>query len=302
MIKDRLSIGIVLVNYNGYDLTIDCLKSLKEIKEKIYIYIVDNASTDNSCQKLRKYITEEQCDYVKLIESNKNTGFAGGNNLAIKQAVEDGMDYVILLNNDTVVDKNFIGFLIEPFEKYKDCYATVSKIYYEGNRNIIWYAGGSFSYSTGKVVHWRYGEKEDNRQENIQKVTFATGCCLCLSKECIQEIGLLSEEYFLYDEDTDYCLQILNSNHNIYYAPKSIIYHKVNASTKKKKGLVDYYMTRNRIILIKKYIKKHRLKVYFMSELTYFYRCIKGEMSFKYFIKGSLEGIKKRGYGENGTK
>ncbi len=293
--KDKeIKIGIVLVNYNGYQLTEECLDSLYGVEDNIKIYIVDNKSVDGSYEKLQAYIYEKKYNNVIVIKNNRNIGFAGGNNIAIRQSLAEGMDYIILLNNDTIVDKDFIKNLIQPFKKYKDCYATVSKIYYECNKNVIWYAGGAFSYDTGKVVHWRYGESEDGRQEDIQKVTFATGCCLCLSKECIQEVGLLCEDYFLYDEDTDYCLQILNSNHSIYYVPKSIIYHKVNASTKKKKGLIDYYMTRNRIILIKKYIKQNKVKACIISELTYFYRCLKGEMSIKYFIKGSIDGIKNK--------
>lgn len=294
MNRDESSVGIVLVNYNGYELTINCLESLKRAKGKKKIYIVDNASTDDSVRHLKKYIDKENCEAIVLIESDTNRGFAGGNNLAIRQAMEEGMDYIILLNNDTVVKQDFIEFLLEPFAQYQDCYATVSKIYYESNRNMIWYAGGDFSYRTGRVVHFRYGEQEDGRQETIQKVTFATGCCLCLSKACIQEIGLLCEEYFLYDEDTDYCLRISRNNHGIYYVPDSVIYHKVSASTQKKKGMADYYVARNRFILIRKYIKKQRLKAYFATELTYFYRCLKRQMNLKYVIRGSIEGFKKR--------
>lgn len=291
-------VAIILVNYNGFDVTSDCLKSLENISkdilnEEFKIYVVDNAGSDGSYEKLTEYISERQSDNVILIRNKENLGFAGGNNIAVRRALEEGADYIVLLNNDTLVEKDFLGYLLEPFRIYEDCYASVGKIYYESDRNKIWYAGGKFSYRTGKTEHLRYGEKEDGRQEKIRKVTFATGCCLCISKECVQNVGLLCEDYFLYDEDTDYCLRILESGHSIYYAPKSVIYHKVSVSTGKKKGLADYYMARNRIILIKKYIKKHRLKAYFISELTYFYRCIKGEMSFKYFIKGILKGIKK---------
>lgn len=292
--QNKISVGIVLVNYNGYKLTIDCLESLKRAEGSKKIYVVDNASTDDSVYHLKKYIDKEACEEIVLIESDINSGFAGGNNLAIRQAVEEGMDYIILLNNDTVVKQDFIKFLLEPFEQYQDCYATVSKIYYETNRNMIWYAGGDFSYRTGRVVHFRYGEQEDGRQEKIQKVTFATGCCLCLSKACVQEIGLLCEEYFLYDEDTDYCLRIEKSNHGIYYTPDSVIYHKVNASTNKKKGLIDYYMTRNRLIIIKKFVNKGRWRAAFFSELMFLYRCLKRQMNLKYVIKGSIDGFKKR--------
>lgn len=290
----NFQIGIILVNYNGFKLTIECLDSLNEIKENIKVYIVDNASNDYSYEKLQEYILEKDYDYVTLIRSEINKGFAGGNNIAIQQAISEGMDYVILLNNDTVVDKEFVGALIEPFCIYENCYVTVSKIYYESDRSKIWYAGGSFSYKTGKVRHWRYGEQEDNRKEDIQKVTFATGCCVCISRECIEEVGLLSEEYFLYDEDTDYCLKVLESGHSIYYTPYSVIYHKVNASTKKKKGMIDYYMSRNRMILIKKHIKEGCIKAYAGSILTYLYHCVKGEMKITFFLKGIIDGIKSK--------
>lgn len=289
---DNWKVGIILVNYNGYTVTKDCLDSLSKSKGNFKVYVVDNASTDGSYEKVLAYVIQKKYNNMEVIENKSNTGFAGGNNIAIKLAFEQGADYVILLNNDTVVERDFIQYLIEPFEKHRDCYASVSKIYYESNRKRIWYAGGAFSYKTGKVMHWRYGEEEDGREENIEKVTFATGCCLCISKECFDNIGLLSEEYFLYDEDTDYCLRILEKNKCIYYTPKSIIYHKVNASTKKKKGLIDYYMTRNRIIVISKFIKKKRLIAYFTSMLTYMYRCLKGQMSFIYFFKGIIGAVR----------
>ncbi len=292
-------IGIILVNYNGYEMTIECLTSLDNIcndilNEEPRIYVVDNASTDNSYEKLTAFVSECQNSNVTILKSKNNLGFAGGNNIAIKRALKDGADYVLLLNNDTLVDKDFFGYLLEPFKLYKDCYASVSKIYYESDRNKIWYAGGEFSYKTGKTKHLRYDEQDDNRPEIIRKVTFATGCCLCISRECIQNVGILCEDYFLYDEDTDYCLRILESGHSIYYAPQSIVYHKVNASTGKKKGMIDYYVSRNRLWLIRKHIKKGKLLAGIVSIWTYLYWCIKGKMSFRYYLKGTFDGIIKK--------
>lgn len=289
-------VAIIIVNYNGAELTNECVESLVRTNflNEIKIYIVENGSTDDSKEKITKFCEKLNYNGITIIVNDKNLGFAGGNNIGLKEAVKDNCDYFILLNNDTIVDTDFVFPLIRIFEKYDGCYASVPKIYYENERNKIWYAGGGISKITGKISHYKYNLYDISAQKDkdIEKsVSFATGCCLCLSKECLNNIGFLKEEYFLYEEDTDYSLNILKNNHKIIYVPNSYIYHKVNGSTKHNSGLIDYYMTRNHIIIIKKYFNKKLIPLVF-SFIVLIKRSICKEINIKQSFEGYIDGLK----------
>ena len=202
----RPKVSIILVNYNGYRDTIECLQSLREIIYSNYeVIIVDNASTNESVRVIKDFIREGEI----LIPSNVNGGFSAGNNIGIKYALEHKAEYCLLLNNDTVVASDFLDKLIDGFEFSDKCGLTIGKILYESKREMIWYAGGSLSLKTARTEHWHYREKDDGLLDTPQKVGFATGCCMCLSRETIKTVGFMDESYFLYEEDADYSYRII---------------------------------------------------------------------------------------------
>lgn len=297
MYKDNPQVTIVLVNYNGSEVTIECLKSLSEITYSNYkVIVVDNHSSDDSVKVLTMY-QQSSSHPFHLITAQENNGFADGNNIGIQYALEQNADYVLLLNNDTVVERGFLEPLVEVLQEDSLCAATIGTIRYDQERDRIWYAGGSFSFQTGKTVHYHYNEvKPVLDKDQIEKVSFATGCCLCISSEFLKKHGLLTSDYFLYEEDTDYCIHIMSKGYHINYVPTSVIYHKISASTKSVTGLVDYYMVRNKFLLIRRHIKgSNKLTAYLYSYLMFIKRSISGEMSFHYTVKGILDfyrGIK----------
>lgn len=253
-------IAIILVNYNGKDYNEECIKSILNSTTKNYeIIVVDNDSKDNSIELIR----EKFNDKVKLILAGENLGFSGANNLAIEYAIENNFDYVMLLNNDTVIDKNMISIMLDR-SRYGN-YIISPKIYYYDNRDIIWSAGGTINWRKGLPIQYGINDKDNNEINEGKKIEFATGCCILIPMKCIKEVGLLSEEYFLYYEDTDYSTRILEKNFEIVYEPRAIMYHKVSASTGGEKSeLYWYYMTRNRLIFNKKFNKNTILyKIYF---------------------------------------
>lgn len=245
-------IGIILLNYNGYKDTIECINSLMDINYENYnIVVVDNASTDDSFEILKKNIN----DKCILIESGKNGGFASGNNIGIKRALEIDCEYVILLNNDTLVDKNFINEMLKGFSISKNVGLVSSKILFYPEDNKVWYGGGELNDKKFIVKH-QYYKAEDNYEDDIREISFATGCCLMISKDVLNTIGLLPEEYFMYFEDVDYCYNARLNGFKIIYNPNARIYHKANSSTKReKKGFLMKYEIRNRFIFIEKYKK-----------------------------------------------
>lgn len=240
----------ILVNYKNSYLTIECINSLKRINYTNYhIIVVDNCSPDNSFTKLSDY---NKNNFFTLIQTPYNGGFSYANNIGIKIALDKNADYIILLNNDTIVTNNFLLPLLEPFTKNKKIGATTPRIMYDSQKDIYWYGGGKLYKNIARVKHLLINSSIQQITNNTQEVSFISGCCICLPQHVIKECGTLDESYFLYEEDVDYCYKLLKHHYKLYYIPSSVIYHKVNSSTGKNSPIVQYYMVRNKFLLINK--------------------------------------------------
>ena len=276
-------VAIVLVNFNGADDTIECISSLESLIYKDYqIIVVDNCSTDDSPGKLK--VAQQNHRFI-LLTSQENRGFSAGNNIGIKYAQEHNVDYYWLLNNDTLVEPDTLDQLLEGFSNNSACGVTTGKIYYEKNRSVIWYAGGSMNPHTARTEHWSYGKEDEDEATYPQKVTFVTGCCMCISSQVIDKIGMLDESYFLYEEDAEYSFRICEAGFDIVYIPDAVIYHKVSASTGQASPLSQYYTIRNKYRLIHQHFKGiNKWIAYLYSTLQMFFRCFKGELNLKYYF------------------
>lgn len=274
-------ICIILVNYNGAEDTIECIKSLQENEKKIdyEIVVVDNKSTDDSVQKLRNIKD------IKLIESDENLGFAKGNNLGIKYAVENNFDYILLLNNDTVVEVDAIFKLQQYIEQEKDVGIVAPRIMYYSNKNLINYCGGHIDWLKCATIHENYKNKFDESMPKNFYTEFITGCCMLIKKEVIKDVGMLPEEYFMYFEDADYCVQVKEKGYKLAVNTESTIYHKVSVSSGGENSPFSIkWGNRNRLIFIKKYRK------YSKGIMTYlFYYISRFILIMKYMIKGDRE-------------
>lgn len=240
------TIFVILVNYNGLNDTISCLNSLKHMEGCVSVIVVDNASDKTEWLDLKDLFPK-----IHVIHSDINLGFSGGNNLGIQYAIESGAEYIILLNNDTVVNHSFLSQLLQAVET--DC-ILVPKMMYFNNPDIIWYGGGYFNKFSGRAIHRNMNCKDTMDQTPSQYCTFATGCCMFIPVSIIQTIGLLDETYFMYCEDCEYCLRILKNRKRIKYVPSAVLWHKVSQSTGGDESSFSiYYMTRNRFYYLKKY-------------------------------------------------
>lgn len=252
-------VGIILVNYNGAKDTVECLKSLKNIHySNKYIYIVDNNSNEEDVEYLENSINYSG---VKIIKLKENLGFSGGNNLGIREAMADGCEVIGLLNNDTIVESDFLNRLVSKLFLDRKTGAVVPQIrdYYQ--RDKVSYGGGEINYLKGSVFIEGINRYDDSINNTERFITFGHGCCLFMKVEVVSKVGLLPEEYFLYFEDADYSIRITKIGYKILYCPESIIYHKESASTKKGSDNFQYYFTRNRFYFIKKNFK-------FLSKIT----------------------------------
>lgn len=253
------SVAIILVNWNGYTFTRQCLLSLKNVSYSNYfVVVVDNASTDGSMELLRK-----EFEAVAYIQNQKNEGFTGGNNTGMAYALQQKVDYICLLNNDTEVEPDFLDHLIKRIESDENIGAVQPKIFYNGRRDVLWNAGGYFNKVTGfPKVH---GENQpDNEKYNRAKeVDWITGCCFLLRSATVVEAGKLDHHYFAYFEDVEWSFRIQATGRKLVYEPSAVIYHEAGVSSKaKQKGkegflspYAHYLNVRNHLYLLRQYAK-----------------------------------------------
>ena len=261
-------VAIIIVNWNGYALTKACLESLKELQyANFQTVLVDNGSVDGSGEKLKT-----EFPTLTLLTSPKNIGFTGGNNLGIQWALDHLFDQVLLLNNDTLVEPDFLNPLVSFLEQNPDYGAVQPKIMLEAERNKLWNAGGG--YFRWLEMTWSIGiGKIDKGQFDLEKDTpWITGCAFLVRSAVIRQAGMLDNRFFAYYEDVDWSFRIKKSGFRLRYLPQSKIYHVAGGSSKKtktKEGIIPpilhYYRTRNHLFLI----RSHSNPVSFVLSLLY---------------------------------
>lgn len=235
---------IIVLNWNGKADTLDCLESLRFTNYDNYqVVLVDNGSEDDSVAAVRQKFPE-----VEVVETGKNLGFAGGNNVGIEYALKQGADYVFLINNDTTVDPDYLKELVDVARADSAVGAVGSKIMYYSEPERIWFAGGTINWLKNKGEHLGLDQIDAGQFDRLREVGYLTGCALLVKREVVEKIGVLEDDYFLYYEDADYSLRIQNANYKTVYAPKSKIYHKVSRSTKPGSASYVYYHVRNGLV------------------------------------------------------
>lgn len=241
---------VVLVNYNGYQDTAECIRSLLKCRYKnIKIIVVDNASAKVPDKTDMEYILGN----ARFIRSGKNIGFAGANNLGVRHAKEYGPKYILILNNDTVVKKDFLNILIDTCEKEKQVGIATCKICYYDEPDTLWFGGSYYDSKSCEMKIEGIGEKDGPKYSVRKNLSFSTACLWLIPLETFEKIGEMNEDYFLYYEDADYCERIINGGYRILYIPEAVIYHKESRSTKKGSFLYHYYNTRNYLYYLTRY-------------------------------------------------
>ena len=252
---------VSLLNFNGLKNTLACLESLRDIKIdnfKLTIVAVDNPSKEEFDLKSSSLGNIP----LVVIKNSKNLGFSGGNNVAIKYSLEHKADYVLILNNDTYVDKDFLTELLKVAEKDNNVGIVVPKIYFapgfeyhkekykkEELGKVFWYAGGEMDWDNVIGYHRGVDKIDKGQFDKTEETKIATGCCMLINKEVFENVGLFDDKYFLYYEDADISVRTKKKGFKIVYVPNSIIWHK-NAGSAGGSGslLQDYYITRNRLL------------------------------------------------------
>ncbi len=236
---------IILVNWNGKDDTLACLASLKKITWQNYrIVLVDNASSDGSVEAVGEAYPE-----VKIVRNPENYRFARANNQGFELARANEADFVLMLNNDVEVAPDFLEKMIAAAQSEEAVGIVGAKIYYFQQPEILWYAGGEISLWKGKIAHRGIREKDVGQFDKRSETGYVTGCCLLISRACLEQNGGLNEAYFIYVEDADFCFRAQKSGFKTMFEPSAKIWHKISASSggKEAAGGMTAFKVRHKI-------------------------------------------------------
>lgn len=246
--NQEYDISIITVNYNGIKDTLELISSIPFNDYSLEVIVVDNASSQDEAS-----IIKNKYPQIKVIRSDKNLGFAGGNNLGFKSATGK---YIFFVNNDTYFKDFTIDTLIQRLQSSKDIGVVCPKIRFSFNGHNIQYAG--YTKLSGITVRNKsigYNEP-DSGQYNIAHPTYyAHGAAMMVKREVIERVGMIPEDFFLYYEEIDWSIKIRKAGFQIWYEPACTIFHKESKSTGRNSPTRAYYLTHNRFLLVKRNYK-----------------------------------------------
>ncbi|HEV7351125.1 glycosyltransferase family 2 protein [Telluribacter sp.] len=242
----RPLVSIITVNYDQPQVTAELLRSLREVTyPNVEIWVVDNGSPKQGIDELIPLFPE-----VHFLKSTTNLGFAGGNNLAVRQAKGK---YLLFINNDTEVPPGFLEPLVERMEADPTIGMVSPRIKYYYEDNLIQYAGCTEINSlTGRGHFIGHRQKDDGSYNQSGPTAYIHGAAMLVSRALIEKTGLMDDAYFLYYEELDWCARARRDGFGVWYVAESEILHKESVSTGKQSPLKVYYQTRNRVLFLRR--------------------------------------------------
>lgn len=238
----KLKVSVLIPNWNGLELLKKSLPSLgKQVFQKFEVIIVDNGSTDESVPYVKKNFPK-----FKVIELKENIGFSPAMNLAIK---ESRGEYLILLNNDTEIDKNCLNFLVESADRHQDVGMIAAKMLNFHNRKLI-DSAGDYIDEVGHANNIGLGEYDSPRFNVPGYIFLVTGGGSLFKKKVFDQVGLFDNDYFAYFEDVDICFRAQIAGFKAWYEPRAIIYHIHKATSRKNTAFTEYLQFRNMTMTI----------------------------------------------------
>ena len=245
--QNECRLSIITINYNGLGDTCDLIDSIP-FNDNMEVIVVDNASKQDEAS-----VISERYPFVKVIRSPKNLGFAGGNNLGIKEA--DGK-YLLLINNDTYFKEFNIKALIKRLESSDKIGIVCPKLRFAWGNNPIQFAG--YTPITNVTIRNQaigFGEEDKGQYDIAHPTPYAHGAAMLIKREAIEKVGLMPECFFLYYEEIDWSMRFTRAGYEIWYDPACTVYHKESQTTGQNSPLRTYYITRNRLLLVKRNYK-----------------------------------------------
>jgi len=256
-------VAVVIVHWGSSEMTMECIRSVLACHyANLRIVVVDN------CPERRLWQNQFEADHtVVYIQSMKNTGYCGGNNLGISQAQKLGPRYILLLNNDTVVDQDMLRKCVAYMEAHPDVSVISPKVLFYKAPQYIEVAGGKLDPNTGRITVFGKEEKDVGQCDKEKEITWATGCAVFAREHVFEQIGLFDETLFCYSEDVDISRRIVLEGLKIKYLPSVIVWHKHGGVTLSGKAQLPsrgevYYTWRNNFYNLRRYLSEGLAREY----------------------------------------
>ena len=290
-------IAIIIINWKKYDLTLNCIDSvLKSSYKNFKIILIDNEAQNSFPDEINK------SEKIKIIKNENNEGFSKANNQGIKYSIKNGFDYVLLLNNDTLIKNDLIDSLIQQSSSLNQKIIQPLILNYDGTK--IWNAGGKINNFFGTFETLKKGKSFKNFKSDKNLTEWFTGCCVLIKLEIFNHVGYFDERFFAYYEDVDYSIRLKKMGYSIALMTNSYLQHYESASSKSMNKIegnlspyVHYLNIRNHILLLKKHSKSFNLigvllyqLVKIFSYLLYFLMRFRFN-KFKMVSKGLVDAI-----------
>lgn len=241
-------VGVVLLNWNGYDLTKACVDSLLRASyPNMETIVIDNGSDDDSADRL-----VQELPFINFLQNSENLGFARGCNVGIRAALEGGADYVLLLNNDAIVSPGFLEPLVSCAMSNPRAGLASGKILLDGDRQRIWFAGGRVSRLYGATVRGHLA-LDTGVFDHCERTGACTGAMMLISREVVERLGALPEEYFFGMEEWDYSLTVKRAGYDLLYCGKSVVHHRSDGSHENTSPKFLYCGHRNRLVFLTRF-------------------------------------------------
>lgn len=246
--RSQLRVVVVILNWNGKEATLDCLDSVyKSSYHDPDVIVVDNGSNDGTVTAVRRNFP-----VTKILENSVNLGYAEGNNVGLKYALDHKADYAFVLNNDTIVASDCISGLVADMECHLDAAAAAPKSYYFDAPEMIYFAGGRIS-QDGRVVHLGSGKRDGVEFSSPTNTEWLTGCAILFRSEALRKVGLFDPRYYLLFEDADWSSRAKRVGYQLRIVPAAKLWHKISPSfvgTWSPPYL--YYYTRNNLLWVER--------------------------------------------------
>ncbi len=278
---------LVVLNWNGYQDTHECLLSLRRLAYPNYkVIVVDNASIDDSPERL----VAEHPD-VELVRCEINAGIAAGYNRGIERSLARGAEYIVVMNNDLVFEPAFLSHMVAAQRSWPNCGIVMPKIYYYDDPDVIWSVGGHPRFMRSNIVFTGFQQRDGQKWKQTKIIDYAPSCCLLLTRELCTQIAF-DEDYFFYYDDWDLCLQAHDKGKQIVFAANAHIWHKVSRSTLNSPKALRWWKVFGQSCV--RYHRKHHSSVLLAMYVTWVLlrETVKGNIkSMPTFVRGIITGL-----------
>ena len=277
--KDYPLTYVIILTWNQKEMTADCLDSVMRLDYPNYrIALIDNCSTDGT----REYIRTRH-PQVEIIPSETNLGYAGGNNLGLDYALRRGAEYVLILNNDTEIDPGCLSKLVEVMERDEAVGVAGATIYYHSDPKRIWFNGARLNENIGEMEAYSFKSVDEGQFTEIIESDYAPGCGMLVRSSAVKRSGGIDARYFIYFEESDWCLRIKKLGYSVVIHPAAKVWHKISMAFGKETPTFLYYMVRNNLLFMRSNLP---LRTRWLGYIKCLKRCI---LQLRWLVRSSDE-------------